>query len=141
MTILHEQAFEEFENLPNLHINFHLMLHAKNYATLLNTSVGTKEMVHRIFKKIVPRTNLKNVNLDLLKRYNTLFTLRHLLDGGIDFRFSRSNSGFMNLPHHLKRLINDWFITNDKVRNDANENVDEDIEGIPQRIFSLLSKI
>jgi len=107
------------------------MLHAKNYATLLNTSVGTKEMVHRIFKKIVPRTNLKNVSLDLLKRYNTLFALRHLLDGGIDFRFSKSNRGFTNLPHHLKRLMSDWFITKDKAGNDANENVDEDIEGIP----------
>jgi hypothetical protein len=77
--------FEEFENLPNLHINFHLVLHAKNYVTLLNTSVGTKEMVHQIFKNIMPRTNLKNVSLDLLKRYNTLFALHYLLDGGADF--------------------------------------------------------
>src|SRR5207245_573259 len=71
--------------------------HAKNYATLLNTSVGTKEMVHRLFKNIVPRTNLKNVRLDLLKYYTTLFAIRHLLDGGIDLRFSISNVGFMNL--------------------------------------------
>jgi hypothetical protein len=107
------------------------MLHVKNYATLLNTSVGTKEMVHRIFKNIVPRTNLKNMSLDLLKRYNTLFALRHLLDGGIDFQFSKSNSGFVNLPNHLKRLMSDWFVTKDKVKkNDVNENADEDIEGI-----------
>uniref|UniRef100_U9V584 Uncharacterized protein n=1 Tax=Rhizophagus irregularis (strain DAOM 181602 / DAOM 197198 / MUCL 43194) TaxID=747089 RepID=U9V584_RHIID len=54
------KAFKDFENLPNLHTNFHLLLHAKNYATLLNTNAGTKEMIHRIFKNIVPRTNLKN---------------------------------------------------------------------------------
>ena len=116
------------------------MLHVKNYATLLNTSVGTKEMVHRIFKNIVPRTNLKNMSLDLLKHYNTLFALRHLLDGGIDFRFSKSNSGFVNLPNHLKRLMSDWFVTKDKVKNDVNENADEDIEGI-QWIFLMLLKI
>ena len=64
-------------------------------------SVGTKEMEHRIFKKIVMRTNRKNVNLDLLKHYTTLFAIRHLLDGGIDLRLSTSNRGFMNIPKHL----------------------------------------
>jgi hypothetical protein len=63
----YKQAFEDFENLPNLHANYHLVQHARNYATLLNTSVETKEMVHRIFKNIVPQTNRKNVDLDLLK--------------------------------------------------------------------------
>ncbi|CAI2182066.1 12802_t:CDS:2 [Funneliformis geosporum] len=37
--------------------------HVKNYATLLNTGVGTKEIVHCIFKNIVLRTNKKNVDL------------------------------------------------------------------------------
>src|SRR3989337_2719887 len=105
------------------------MLHVKNYTTLLNTSIGTKEMVHWIFKNIMSQTNLKNVGLDLLKRYNTLFTLQHLLDGGIDFRLSKS-SVFVNLLHHLKCLMSDWFITKDKVRNDVNDNADKDIKGI-----------
>ena len=65
--LLVKQAFKDFENLPNLHINYHLVQHARNYATLLNTGVGTKEMVHRLFKNIVPRTNRKNVDFDLLK--------------------------------------------------------------------------
>jgi hypothetical protein len=46
-----------------------------------------KEMVHRIFKSIVPRTNLKNVSLDLLKHYTTLFALWRLLDGSIDLLY------------------------------------------------------
>ena len=100
-------------------------MHAKNYATLLNTSVSTKEMVHRVFKSIVPRTNLKNVGLDLLKHYTTLFALRHLLDGGVDLRFSTSNSGFTNLPRQLKRLMNNWFITKDIV--DIDDNTSEKI--------------
>src|SRR5688572_11344166 len=61
ISFIYKQAFKDFENLLNLHTNFHLLLHAKNYATLLNVSIGTKEMVHRIFKSIILRTNLKNV--------------------------------------------------------------------------------
>ena len=125
ISFFYKQAFKNFENLPNLHTNFHLLLHAKNYTMLLNTSIGTKEIVHRIFKSIVPWTNLKNVSLDLLKHYTTLFAIRHLLDGGTDLRLSTSNSGFMNLPRHLKRLISDWFITKDIV--DIKDNASEGI--------------
>ena len=32
--------------------------------TLTNTQAGIKEMGHRIFKGIVPRTNRKNIDLD-----------------------------------------------------------------------------
>lgn len=42
MTITN-QAFQDFENLPNLHANYHLVQHAKNYATLLNMGVGKKK--------------------------------------------------------------------------------------------------
>jgi hypothetical protein len=37
--------------------------------------------------------------------------------------FSKSNDGFMNLSHHLKRLMSDWFIAKDKVniRNDVDD--------------------
>ena len=104
------------------------MQHAKNYATLLNVSVETKEIVHRIFKNIIPRTNKKNVSLDLLKRYTTLFAVRHLLDGGIDLRFSTSSIGFINLPQHMQRMMSDWFVTKEKVNVDKDEN-----EGIIQK--------
>jgi hypothetical protein len=115
--------------LPNLHTNFHLTLYAKNYTTLLNRSVGTKEMVHRIFKGIVLRTNLKNVVLDLLKHYTILFVIRHLLDGGIDLRLSTSNNGLTNLPKHLQRMMSDWFVTKDRV------NLDDVSEGMNYRLI------
>jgi hypothetical protein len=80
-------------------------------------------MVHRLFKGIVPRTNLKNVSLDLLKNYTTLFAIRHLIDGGIDLRLSTQNSGFMNLPKHLQRMMSDWFITKNNIYiNDTHVN-------------------
>ncbi|UZO03810.1 uncharacterized protein OCT59_024212 [Rhizophagus irregularis] len=37
------QVFEEFVNLPNLHLNFHFLLHARTYATLSNTQVDDYE--------------------------------------------------------------------------------------------------
>ncbi|CAB4439500.1 unnamed protein product [Rhizophagus irregularis] len=35
----------DFESLPNLHINRHLVDHARNYGTCVNMAVGTKEMI------------------------------------------------------------------------------------------------
>ena len=68
-------------------------------------------MVHRIFKGMVPRTNCKNIELDLLKRYTTLFAIRHLMDGGINNRSSSNSQGFIDILQNNKRLFNDWFIT------------------------------
>jgi hypothetical protein len=104
-----------------------LLLHARTYANLINTEVGVKEMVHRIFKGMVPRTNCKNIELDLLKRYTTLFAIRHLMDGGIDNRSSRNSQGFIDILQNNKRLFNDWFIT-DKSQLDCAEI--DDIKGL-----------
>lgn len=89
--------FSDFVGLPNLHACFHLLQHAKTFGTLINTAVGTKEMVHRIFKSIVLHTNRKNIELDLLKHYTTLQSIRHLADGGLDPRFSQSNINFIDI--------------------------------------------
>ncbi|CAG8855975.1 15939_t:CDS:2, partial [Gigaspora margarita] len=83
------------ENLPNLHVSRHLVDSARQYATCINTAVGIKEMVHRIFKAIVPHTNKRNLELTLLQQINTLQTLRHLVDGGVDDR----------MPHYSTRSI------------------------------------
>ncbi|CAG8740063.1 32416_t:CDS:2, partial [Racocetra persica] len=74
-----------FENLPNVHINVYLPQHARTFATLVNTSVEVKEIVHRIYKNMVPHTNYKNIELDLLRRYNTSFALTHLFDEFFDY--------------------------------------------------------
>ena len=54
-------------------------------------------MVHRIFKNMVPRTNRKNIEFDLLKHYTTLQSIRHLADGGIDPRNLQPSINFMNI--------------------------------------------
>ena len=97
----------------------HLLMHAQTFGTLTNTQVGIKEMVHRIFKGIVPKTNRKNIDLDLVKRYNTLFAIRHLADGGTDLRFASSCAGFAN--SNFENLFSNWYVTEDKSSNEGQE--------------------
>ena len=125
------QLFDEFIGLPNLHANYHLLQHAKTFGTLTNIEVGVKEMVHKIFKNLVPHTNRKNVNLDLLKQYTTLQSIRHLADGGIDSRNLRSSIDFMNISQDSKHLFKDWFIM-------ENSEVDNDDESEGNNNISLL---
>ncbi|EXX54349.1 hypothetical protein GLOIN_2v1487061 [Rhizophagus irregularis DAOM 181602=DAOM 197198] len=67
-------------------------------------------MVYRIFKNIVPHTNFKNIELDLLKWYTTLQSIRYLVNGGIDPQNLRSSVEFMNLSQNSDSLFKDWFI-------------------------------
>jgi hypothetical protein len=72
---------------------------------------------------MVPTTNRKVIELDLLKRYNTIFAIRHLTDGGIDKRFSRSHDGFSMLKKgSCERLFNNWFVTEEKLLDDSDYN-------------------
>ena len=108
----------------------HLLMHAKTYGTLTNTQVGIKEMVHRVFKGMVPKTNRKNIDLDLLKRYSILFAIRYLVDGGIDPRFTMSCTGFQNLSSNFGRLFSNWYVTEDKSLREEQErdNIDSKIK-------------
>ena len=99
--------------MPNLHVNTHLPQHARNFATLINTAVGVKEMVHRIFKGMVPHTNRKVIELDLTRRYNTIQALRHLIDGWIDFRFNTETNALNKLitDPKLYTILSGWYAT------------------------------
>lgn len=95
-------------------------------------------MVHHIFKNIVSQTNRKNIDLDLLKRYTTLFAIRHLFDGGVDKRFSFTNNALKNLPCQLKRLTNDWFI----IKNTFDpEDINEGLNEILKRRLKKISQM
>ena len=111
--------------LPNLHACYHLLRHARTFGTLTNIEVGTKEMVHRIFKNIVPHTNCKNVELDLLKHYTTLQSIRHLADGGFDPRYLQPSIDFINISQNSKHLFKDWFIMEDLLGEDSKESEDK----------------
>ena len=63
-------------------------------------------MFHNIFKNLVPYTNCKNVDLNLLKWYTILQSIRHYADGGIDPRNLQSSIIFTSIPQDF----NNWFI-------------------------------
>jgi hypothetical protein len=107
--------------VPNLHLNVHLPQHAKNFATLANISVGVKEMVHRIFKGVVGHTNHKNVEMDLMKRYNTVQSLRHLVDEGEDPRFP-NKKWIAQVPSKelLRKLLSNWYATEEPLPEENN---------------------
>lgn len=117
-----------FENLPNLHINRHLVDHARNYGTCVNMAVGTKEMVHRIFKDIVPHTNKRDLELALLRQINTLQTLRYLVNGGSDNQDQQS-AIFTNimLDSKLKLLLSGWCIDNHNLSMYNNSDEEESL--------------
>src|SRR4051812_9992914 len=92
-------------------------MHARTYATLINTQVGIKEMVHRIFKIIVSQTNCKNIELDLLKYYITLFVIRHLIDSGTDQKLSQTSYSFTNIFSNFENLLINWYITENKTQD------------------------
>ena len=129
-----------FENLPNLHINRHLVDHARNYGTCVNIAVGIKEMVHRIFKGIVPHTNKHNLELTLLQQINTLQTLRYLANGGLDDQDQRSTifASIINDPK-LKMLLSGWFIDNNHENySNEEENLNDGIKNDNKIIFFIM---
>ena len=132
---------KSFENLPNLHINQHLVDHARNYRTCVNTAVGTKEMVHRIFKGIVPHTNKHNLELILLQQINTLQTLRYLASGGSENNQGQQNTMFNAMTDpKLKKLLSGWCIDNyDLSTHSNNSNENESLNDDGSKIIFLLS--
>ena len=42
--------------------------------------------MHGVYKKVIPHTNKKNVELDLIERDNKLQAIRYILDNGYDPR-------------------------------------------------------
>ncbi|KAF0484408.1 hypothetical protein F8M41_023010 [Gigaspora margarita] len=123
--ILLELFLNNFTNLLNLHVNVHLPQHAQNFATLVNTAVGVKEMVHRTFKNMVPHTNRKAIELDLTRRYNTIQALRHLLDGWVDPQFNtRSNTmNKLAMDPNLCTIFSGWYATENPSVFMSNEDV------------------
>jgi hypothetical protein len=105
----------------------HLPQHARNYATLINTSVGVKEMVHRTFKNMVPHMNCKVIELDLIRRYNTIQSLRHLIDGWIDSRFNTKTNMLSNLTMDpkIRTILSGWYAVESSFKSnieDENDN-------------------
>ncbi|CAB5190902.1 unnamed protein product [Rhizophagus irregularis] len=108
------KIFPNIAQLPNFHIQRHFIMHARNFATLVNIAVPTKEMVHRLYKAIIPHSNKKNIELDFVRRDNCLQTLRFLLDGGTDERYNLTEQFDFNIlskDHCIRLLLDSWYIS------------------------------
>ncbi|UZO06434.1 uncharacterized protein OCT59_026756 [Rhizophagus irregularis] len=108
------KIFPSISRLPNFHIIRHFNIHIQNFGPLVNMAVATKEMVHRIFKSVIPHSNKKNIEFDFFHYHNLLQTLRYLLDGGVDSRYN--NTTQFNFKELLKdqcvrNFLDNWYIS------------------------------
>ena len=70
-------------------------------------------MIHGVYKKVIPHTNKKNVELDLIKRDNKLQAIRYILDNGYDPRVFQDISNPLKSiikDNKLKHLLEGWYI-------------------------------
>ena len=83
-------------------------------------------MVHRVFKQSAPKTNRKNIELDLLKWTNTLKAIQFIMENGNDPRIDENKNfgnGFRCLltDSRLHYLLTGWYITEDLYPEDLSE--------------------
>ena len=100
--------------LPNIHVLSHLSSIATTFGTLQNVSVSLKEMMHGIYKRIIPHTNKKNVEFDLIKRDNILQGLRYVIDNGYDQRVPEDSNNYTRSimkDNKLTCLLEGWYIS------------------------------
>ena len=62
---------------------------------------------------MVPHTNLKHIEFDLLRCYNTLQAFRYIMNGGYDSRFATTGEGISNMIQDelVRPILTDWYIT------------------------------
>ncbi|PKC55653.1 hypothetical protein RhiirA1_446767 [Rhizophagus irregularis] len=128
---------QDFTNLPNLHINGHLQHHAKTFATLVNSAVGVKEMVHKIFKNTVSHTNGKMIEKDLIKRYNTLQALRNIIDGTLDSHYNNFLGNGYFQDNIFRLLLSSWFATSATISNTEKIAINEAVESPDDSIYEI----
>lgn len=75
---------------------------------MVNTACSVKEAMHSLFKAFVLHTNKKNIDLDLLRYYNTLQALHFWLDGGRDECVLDSH--YYANRSLLEPLLSGWYI-------------------------------
>ncbi|CAB4477168.1 unnamed protein product [Rhizophagus irregularis] len=78
-------------------------------------------MVHRLFKNQVPHTNKKNLELDFIKRENTLQGIRFILDNGFDECYQNTQFSSILHNHKLKFLCDTWYILSASMNDDISE--------------------
>jgi hypothetical protein len=71
-------------------------------------------MMHGVYKRVIPHTNKKNVEFDLIKRDNVLQGLRYVIDNGYDVRVPEGGGNrirFILKDEQLICLLKGWYIS------------------------------
>ena len=94
--------------------------------TLVNCNCAVKEMVHRIFKQSALKTNQKNIELDLLKRTNTLKVIQFIMEGSNDPSLEENDNfgdsfRYLITDSRLHSLLTGWYIMEDLYLEDVSE--------------------
>ena len=93
--------------------------------TLVNSNCTIKEIVHRLSKQAIVKTNWKNIKLDLTQRTNVLQAIRYLIDGRADDQFNEHNvrDGLRNIitDPRLQSLLTGWYMTENLYAEDISE--------------------
>ena len=74
-------------------------------------------MVHKTFKNIVPHTNGKMIEKELIKRYNTLQALRNIIDGTSDSRYNNHLGNGYFQDNIFRSLLSSWYATSTTMPN------------------------
>ncbi|CAG8799294.1 303_t:CDS:1, partial [Racocetra persica] len=85
---------------------------ARNFGTLINTFMGIKKAVHKIFKNSISKMNCNNIELDFILQHNTLQTICHQVDGDKDSRYLYIGQGFQNFTRDLllQSILSDLYM-------------------------------
>ncbi|RPA75215.1 hypothetical protein BJ508DRAFT_332334 [Ascobolus immersus RN42] len=67
-------------HLPNFHQADHMKDTALRYGTLLNVSCSVGELVHKLFKQLVPHTNYLDLERSFMKYWALMDALRFIID-------------------------------------------------------------
>lgn len=70
-----------FTQRPNVHAMLHLVQSSQDYSTLVNVCCSPGESKHRPLKRHARKTNNQGVDKQLLRRINTLQTVRFVING------------------------------------------------------------
>ncbi|RPA82405.1 hypothetical protein BJ508DRAFT_325673 [Ascobolus immersus RN42] len=65
-------------HLPNFHQAAHMQESARRFGTLLNVSCSIGELVHKLFKQLVPHTNYLDMDKSFCRYWNIMDSLREV---------------------------------------------------------------
>lgn len=90
---------ETYTQRPNVHAMYHLLGTAQSFGTLVNVSCSTGETKHKPIKAHAKRTNNTGVDKQLLRRINTMQTVRFTLDGA----FADTHPAITDMLHLIQK--------------------------------------